>query len=134
MINSAEEFVRLRSSELPEEYWRAAHEEASDVVWLDVIARFPDMRWWVAQNKTVPLSMLEILARDADVSVRSMVAHKRKLSPALFDLLSQDSEGTVRSSIANNRKVPMHILKRLADDPEAFIREAVLKRLERGKG
>ena len=44
MINSAEEFVRLRSSELPEEYWRAAHEEVPDAVWLDVIARFPDMR------------------------------------------------------------------------------------------
>ncbi len=131
MISSAEEFVRLRSSELPEEYWRAAHEEASEVVWLDVIARFPDMRKWVAQNKTVPLSMLEILARDADVSVRCMVAAKRKLSPVLFDLLSQDSEGTVRSRIANNKKAPLHILKRLLDDPEAFIRKAALKRLEK---
>lgn len=134
MINSAEEFVHLRSSELPEEYWRAAHEEAPEAVWLDVIARFPDMRKWVAHNKTVPLSMLEILARDADVAVRCMVAAKRKLSPALFDLLSQDSEGRVRSSIANNRKVPMHILKRLADDPEAFIREGALKRLESAGG
>ena len=28
MITSAEEFVRLRESEIQEEYWRAANEEA----------------------------------------------------------------------------------------------------------
>lgn len=34
MITSAEEFVRLRSSHDPELYYRAAHEEADEAVWL----------------------------------------------------------------------------------------------------
>jgi hypothetical protein len=76
VIDSAEEFVRLRTSENPDEYWRAAHEQAEDATWLDVIERFPDMRVWVAQNKTVPLAILEHLRHDPDESVRSMVRAK----------------------------------------------------------
>lgn len=77
MIDSAEEFVRLRSSDDPAEYRRAAHEEASVQTWLDVVDRFPDMRFWVAQNKTVPLEILERLRHDPDDRVRSMVLLKR---------------------------------------------------------
>jgi hypothetical protein len=42
MITTAEEFVRLRSSELPEAYERAAHEEASVQTWNEVIENYPD--------------------------------------------------------------------------------------------
>lgn len=77
MIDSPEEFRRLRESEDPEAYLRAAHEEAPLEVWLEVIRRWPDMRFWVAQNKTVPLSVLEILVRDPDERVRDMVLRKR---------------------------------------------------------
>ena len=91
MINSAEEFVRLRNSELPDEYRRAAHEEAPISVWHDVISRFPgSVRGWVAHNKAVPLEILKVLARDPEVSVRMTVASKRKLSPELFEVLSRD--------------------------------------------
>ena len=76
MIESAEEFVRLRTREDPGEYHRAAHEEASTGTWLDVIERYPDMRFWVANNKTVPLEVLEVLRQDADERVRSMVRCK----------------------------------------------------------
>ncbi len=55
MINSADDFVRLRCSEDRNEYERAAWDEAPLEVWLDVIERFPDMRFWVACNKTVPM-------------------------------------------------------------------------------
>lgn len=44
MIESAEEFVRLRRSPLSDDYRRAAHEEAPIQVWVDVLARFPEMR------------------------------------------------------------------------------------------
>jgi hypothetical protein len=44
VIQSAEEFVALRTSSDPKEYWRAAHEPTDDEVWFDVIDRFPDMR------------------------------------------------------------------------------------------
>lgn len=129
MISSAEEFVFLRTSEIFEEYTRAAYDDASDVVWMDVISKFPEMREWVAHNKTVPLNILEILARDTNESVRSTVASKRKLSPELFDLLSQDKSEAVRERVACNKKVPIHILRRLVDDPTMFVREAALKRI-----
>jgi hypothetical protein len=76
MIGSADEFVRLRSSENPDEYHRAANEDASAETWLDVIDRHPDMRFWVAQNKTVPLDILELLRHDPDARLRSMVRAK----------------------------------------------------------
>lgn len=76
VIESAEEFVRLRTSEDPDEYERAAYDGASEDTWRDVVARFPDMRFWVAQNKTVPLSILELLRHDPDERVRSMVRAK----------------------------------------------------------
>lgn len=76
MIESADEFVRLRTSDDPAEYRRAAHDDAAERTWRDVIARFPEMRFWVAQNKTVPLSVLEDLRNDPDERVRSMVRAK----------------------------------------------------------
>jgi hypothetical protein len=76
MIESAEEFRRLRESENPEEYGRAAHDEAPIEVWLEVIRRWPDMCFWVAQNKSVPLEVLETLANDPDWRVRDMVSRK----------------------------------------------------------
>lgn len=133
MISSTEEFVRLRISDSPDEYMRAAHEDAPEAVWMDIISRFPDMRQWVAYNKTVPLSILEVLAHDSDELVRLSVAAKRKLSAELFDLLSQDSEEMVRKRVACNKKTPTHILKRLAEDREAFVREHALSRIIESK-
>jgi hypothetical protein len=76
VIESADEFVRLRTSADPAEYGRAAHDEAAERTWRDVITRFPAMRFWVAQNKTVPLSVLEDLRNDPDRKVRDMVRAK----------------------------------------------------------
>jgi hypothetical protein len=76
MIESADEFRRLRKSADPEEYLRAAHDEAPVEVWMEVISRWPDMRFWVAQNKKVPLSILEVLENDSDPHVRDMVLRK----------------------------------------------------------
>lgn len=82
VIESAEEFVRLRTSDDPAEYNRAAQEQATESTWHDVIERFPDMRFWVAQNKTVPLSVLEILRQDPDDRVRHLVTSKRSWARA----------------------------------------------------
>jgi hypothetical protein len=128
-IASAEEFKRLRESEIPEEYEVAAHGEADEDVWMEVIERFPDLRKWVAHNKTVPLPILEILSVDPDVHVRQMVAVKRKLSSELFQRLAKDPCEAVRSSIAGNAKVPREILLQLADDESKWIREAVERHL-----
>jgi len=77
MIESAEEFVRLRTSEDPADYNRAAHDGAAEATWRAIIDQYPDMRFWVAQNKTVPLTILEVLRHDEDERVVHMVRMKR---------------------------------------------------------
>ena len=104
MIESAAEFCRLRASDKQDEYARAASEEAPLQVWHDVVAQFSDMRFWVAQNKTVPMEILAILADDSDGHVRHMVASKRKLSSPLQMKLSADREESVRRALVGNQK------------------------------
>jgi hypothetical protein len=129
-INSAEEFMRLRYSTNPEEYRRASNEDAAPEVWRDVIARYPDARIWVAQNKTVPLEVLAVLVSDPDPRVRSMVALKRKLTPDLLDQLAQDSNDSVRLHVAMHNNTSESTLSTLLNDPWENIREAAAKRLE----
>lgn len=124
MIESVEQFVALRTSDDPQEYGRAAAEAASVEVWLEVVRQRPDMRFWVAQNKTVPLEILAILARDEDDRVRSMVASKRKLSLELFKFLAVDPDEGVRASLARNARVPQSVLQKLMEDQSSFVRAA----------
>ena len=131
MINSAEEFVRLRTSEDPQGYHRAANDEATVEVWKDVIQRFPEMKQWVIHNKQVQLEILELMARDPSASIRSCVADKRKLGAQLFDALSRDADESVRARIAWNQKVPVEILQRLAGDETELVRQAAATRLAR---
>lgn len=129
MITSAEEFVRLRNSDLRDDYSRAADDDAPVAVWYDVISRFPEMREWVAHNRTVPLEILEILARDEEASVRATVAEKRKLSEDLFEVLSLDDDEMVRQRLAYNKKTPTYIIERLANDSVSLVRSVAIKRL-----
>jgi hypothetical protein len=131
MIDSAEEFVRLRTSEGPEDYNRAANEAATVEVWKDVIRRFPDMKQWVIHNKQIQLEILELMARDTSASIRSCVADKRKLGAQLFEALSRDADEGVRARIAYNQKVPVEILQRLAADEAELVRQAAATRLAR---
>src|SRR5579883_2156922 len=100
MINSAEQFVRLRLSEESHEYLRAASDHADIAVWLDIINRFPHMRVWVARNKTVPVDVLSTLASDPDPSIRMAVAMKNKLPDDLFTSLANDLDDGVRQRIS----------------------------------
>jgi Leucine rich repeat variant len=56
-----------------------------DQVWYEVIDRFPDMRFWVAHNKTIPLEILERLRTDPDDKVQEMVRRKRSWRRAHAD-------------------------------------------------
>lgn len=133
MITSAEEFVRLRDSPIPEEYHRASHDTASLDTWLQVIEKYPDMRKWVAHNKTIPLEILAILAQDENDEVRRMVATKRKLDFTLFEKLANDSDEYIRQTIAINAKVPLILLEKLAQDPSPEVREYAIPHLEKLK-
>lgn len=128
-IHSADEFVRLRCSDEPADYQRAAGDEAAIGVWRDVIDRYPDARKWVAQNKTVPLEILADLASGADVGVRRMVAMKRKLTPELLDQLAMDDDETIRMRVAMHKNVAGETLQRLRDDSWDRIREVVAERI-----
>ncbi|CAN5915206.1 hypothetical protein BH11VER1_BH11VER1_17840 [soil metagenome] len=123
MIESAEEFVRLRLSAQPEEYGRAAEDEASEHVCFDVIARYPDMRKWVAHNKKIPMAVLKKLASDSDPMVRFTVAMKRKLSSELIEQLSKDTDESIRSQIARHPRSPLAVVQKLASDAEPRVRE-----------
>jgi hypothetical protein len=129
MIETAEEFCRLRTSDDPAEYQRAAHDEAPEAVWREVVVRFPEMRFWVAHNKTVPLSILETLVDDPDGRVRFMVASKRTLPERLQLQLARDADEGVRRALAANAKATPRTLGLLATDAIAEIRDKATARL-----
>jgi hypothetical protein len=114
MITSADEFSRLRRSNDVAEQARASHAAAPETVWMDVIRLYPDLRKWIAHNKTVPLEILRLLAQDDDPHVRRTVAMKRKLDQALFETLSADPDESVRRAIANNAKCPNELRDSIA--------------------
>jgi hypothetical protein len=114
MICSAEEFVRLRTSKEPSEYLRAANDCAPVEVWCKVLAEFPEMRRWVAHNKTVPTEILSLLARDA---------------PELIARLAEDEDATVRERVAYNRKTQAGVLQVLCSDGEEVVAVAARRRL-----
>ncbi len=105
MIISAQEFIQLRTSDQKEEQERASREPAENLVWLDVIQKFPDYKVWVVHNKTVPVEILEILAQDKRVEVRISVAMKRKINDNIFNLLSGDKDESVRHALLCNTKL-----------------------------
>lgn len=131
MIESAEEFVNLRSSSNPLEYERAASEQAPTHVWMDVIEHYPDMKIWVIRNKTVPLNILRLLSDDPNSNIRAAIADKRKLDEDLFEKLSQDKDESVRQRIAYNKKTPLKILEKLSSDAEEMVRSVATNRLDR---
>ena len=129
MISSAEEFKALRESEVPEECNRAAHDEAASGVWEEVLKRYPDLAFWVVQNKTVPIAMLDVLASHRDPNVRCMVARKRKLPGTVMERLAEDPDESVKLAIARNPKVPRYILERLSSDPWQEVRKVAHEKL-----
>ncbi|OEJ21643.1 hypothetical protein AS594_39695 [Streptomyces agglomeratus] len=129
MIESAQEFIRLRYSENPQDYQRASTDEASYDVWIEVIAHHQQARMWVAQNKSVPLEILQILAADPDPSVRVMVAMKRKLTPDILDQLASDPDESVRLAVARNKKASKGTLERLLSDDWGEVRSVARERL-----
>jgi hypothetical protein len=129
MITSASEFLALRSSNRPDEYNRAAQDNAPDRVWNEIIDSYPEMREWVAHNKTVPITILGVLANDPSPRVREAVASKRKLTESLQLLLAQDNNPSVRERLVHNARVSLSVLRLLAQDPEFLIREKAQRKI-----
>ena len=104
MIESPEEFRRLRESDDPAEQRRATHGEAPAAVWHALIATAPDLRSWVAHNKTVPANVLAVLAGDPDPRVRAVVAAKRRVPPDVQLALAADPDAGVRHRLVYNAR------------------------------
>jgi hypothetical protein len=130
MIESAEQFVSLRTSEDIETYQKAANDEATEETWREVIEKYPDMRVWVACNKTIPLSILEILPHDESADVRYAVAMKRKSNLDILQRLSQDPDESVRLRVALNPKTPKIVLEQLVNDKWSRVVEEAKSMLE----
>ena len=145
MIESAEEFLRLRSSDDLEEQHRASREEADVSVWHELLKQYPDtgeqealngpipegawIRTWVAHNKKIPEAIIRILAKDSSWRVRHTIAMKRKTPPDVLKMLSTDLDESIRHRVAMNPKTPKGILESMLDDPQETIVLAVKKRL-----
>ena len=129
MIKSADEFKRLRQSTAPCEYRRAAHEEAPIEVWWDVLRRFPELAFWVAQNKRVQIEVLAALSVHPDSNVRDMVARKRKLPESLMLAMAQDQSASVRHALVNNGKVTESVLRILQQDSWEVVSELASEKL-----
>jgi hypothetical protein len=129
MIRSAAEFVSLRSSDDLADQARATHDAADDAVWLSIIGAHPEMRTWVAHNKTVPMTIIKLLIEDSDPATRSWVARKRKLDRSMFVKLSADADEGVRFALANNTKLPPDLLRKLASDPVPLVADEATQRL-----
>jgi hypothetical protein len=129
-IQSAAEFISLRNSQAIEEYTRAAHDDASLDVWWQIIEEHPEMRFWVAYNKTIPLEVLQVLAGDEDARVRGMVARKRKLDSGTLERLATDDNDAVRASVARHRKTPVEVLLWMLNDRWHEVRDTAKARLQ----
>jgi hypothetical protein len=114
VIESAEEFVGLRASGDAADYQRIKQDEAPLEVWLAIVRNYPDMRFWVAFNRTLPVEVLRILAGDSDWRVRDKVASRRDAPGDILELLSSDGHEAVLSSVAGNPGTPAEALEILS--------------------
>lgn len=70
---SPEEFIELRNSNLPVEYSRTEMEGAPITVWYELIEKYPEMKVWVARNRTTPREIIDCLSKDSDPLVRNAI-------------------------------------------------------------
>nr|BFD84091.1 hypothetical protein StreXyl84_34920 [Streptomyces sp. Xyl84] len=128
-ITSVEEFIRLRRSEDPAESNRSAWAPLPPAVWWDLVRNHPDMRFWVAHNRTAPPEILAELIEDADWRVRNRVASKRNCPSELLERLAGDAHDSVRRLVAGHPRSPRSAVARLADDPWPVIAQEARARL-----
>jgi len=130
MINSASEFMALCDSKSESDIARSLRDEAPLGVWEELISNFQSRQIDVAQNRTISVVVMRLLAIHGDEIVRSILAEKRKLSLDIFELLSKDSSSLVRRKIAANKKTPLGIVENLANDEDEDVARVAKFRLK----
>jgi hypothetical protein len=130
MVESAEEFLRLRKSADPSEYKRAVNESATLGIWKDIIERYPEMKIWVIHNKSVPVEILTALSADEDPMVREAVARKRRCPVDRLYALATDPDVRVRQAVSYNAKATTDILAILAQDSSPIVADQAKSRIK----
>lgn len=134
MIETVAEFIRLVESDDPDERRRSAWEDALPQVWKSLVEDHPDMRYWVAHNRTVPEEVLRILAADPEWRVRHRVASRRSCPSDILELLSNDTHDSIASLVAGHQNTPSSALWRLARYPWDQVSTKAIRQLsERGE-
>jgi hypothetical protein len=75
----------------------------------------------------VPLTLLELLAKDSDQEVRRNVARHPSASAGTLELLAADSEAWVRADVASNPSAACDVLQALAGDLDEAVRAGVAR-------
>lgn len=130
MIKSAEEFIRLRTSEIKDEYDRAANDSADISTWTELIEKHPDFKEWVIHNKTVPIEILERLTLDKDPKIRSAVARKRKINDKIFQALSRDKDENVRHALICNTNLTVDKLRQIETTDSEWLTSQLNERIK----
>ena len=131
MIASVAEFIHLVRSDEAADRKRSAWEQAPVDVWLDVVRDHPDMRVWAANNRTIPVEVMQILARDSDWRVRGRLASKAACPPEILLLLAGDEHETVASTVAGHPNTPVGALRHLALHPWDQVGEKAIRQLSK---
>jgi hypothetical protein len=105
--------------------------EASTQTWLEIVNHSEEAAVWVALNKTIPLEVIQVLAKHPSARVRRFAADKNRITPELIALLATDQDPTVRLRIANHKKTGAKILHQLLHDDWEQVAEVARKRLAR---
>ncbi|MEU8222521.1 hypothetical protein [Kribbella sp. NPDC048915] len=113
MIGSADEFVGLRRSWDGTDWQRIKRDEAPLEVWLEIVREHPDMRFWVAFNRTLPAEVVRLLSQDSDWRVRARIASRKDAPGDVLAALSADPHDAVAASVAGNPGTPDDALTRL---------------------
>lgn len=129
MIETVDEFIRLVESDDPAERRRAAWEGADLRVWMTLVADHPEMRFWVAHNRTIPSEVMQELASDEDWRVRDRIATKNSCPSDILEILSHDSHDAVASAVAGHPNTPSSALRRLAEYPWDEVRNKAIQQL-----
>jgi len=129
MIHSYDDLVALLTSSDRSINQSALIEEAPAFVWLEIIEAYPELRGIIAQNKTIPDAVIDILSRDQDSRIRGWIAMKRKTPPEVLARLAQDDSDGVRRSVVYNVKTPDAVLELLLEDSMPDISAKAAQRL-----
>ena len=97
--------------------------------WKEVLTKYPDLAFWVAQNKTIPLEILYTLSDNENVDVRCMVARKRKIDDIIFNILKEDSNESVRHALICNTKLSIEKKRQIKTSDSEWLEKELIEKV-----